>query len=196
MRYELKYTELIFEIINSERFKNGLEIINTSYPNLKQEALIRNLILEELNSRFLSAGITNLKAFAEHPRVKGTRIDLSIVDVDTIESPFKIEFKYQFSKDCNNMKDYWKVVDRDFEVRVSDLFILIISDWDVQEKSYFDSQWGITSNLSRYVSKKTDWKANIIQNFKRFEKAQLKECETISVKNPYRTQYYFYLLSR
>ena len=61
---------------------------------------------------------------------KDKRIDIDsesdMVDAENIEKPFKIEFKYQFSKDCNNLKDYWKIINKDFEVRVSDLFIFVI----------------------------------------------------------------------
>ena len=138
----------------------------------------------------------SLKAIAEHPRIKGTRIDLSIVDAENIEKPFKIEFKYQFSKDCNNLKDYWKIINKDFEVRVSDLFILIISDWDIEEKKIFDKKWGINSNLSRYVSKKIEWKTNIVQSFHRFENTKFNECEKITIHKPNKTDYYFYILER
>ncbi len=196
MKQEIKYVELILEIINSEKFKYNLEKLNSFYANLKQEGLIRNLILEELNDYFESLDLKSLKAFAEHPRIKGTRIDLSIVDAENIEKPFKIEFKYQFSKDCNNLKDYWKIINKDFEVRVSDLFILIISDWDIDEKKIFDKKWGINSNLSRYVSKKIEWKTNIVQSFHRFENTKFNECEKITIHKPNKTDYYFYILER
>ena len=196
MKMNIKYQELILEIINSEKFKNNLEVTNNAYSNLKQEGLIRNLILEELNNHFHSLKMDSIKAFAEHPRIKGTRIDLSIVDLGNIENPFKIEFKYQFSKDCNNLKDYWKVINKDFELRVSDLFILIISDWKIEEKKDFDRKWGINSNLSRYISKKLEWRTNIIESFARFENAHLKECEKITITKPYKTDYYFYILER
>ena len=52
MKQEFKYAELILEIINSEKFKYNLEKLNSFYANLKQEGLIRNLILEELNDYF------------------------------------------------------------------------------------------------------------------------------------------------
>lgn len=193
---EIDNIKLILQIINSIKFRENLIKINSSYSNLKQEGLIRSLILEELNSHFCSINRSSLKAFAEHPRIEGTRIDLSIVDSFNIEKPFKIEFKYQFSKDSNCLKDYWKVINKDFEVRNSDLFILIICDWNIKEKKEYDKKWGITSNLSRYIAKNMEWKENIIESFKRFNKAQLIECEKIAITEPYKTEYYFYMLSR
>lgn len=191
-----EYVNTITDIINSECFRRELNNINNSYSNLKQEGLIRNLILEKLNFHFISAGLNNIKAFAEHPRVRGMRIDLSIINCEKIEKPFKIEFKYQFSKDNNNLKDYWKVINKDFEIRISDLFILVISDWETNDKKEFDEKWGITSNLSRYISKDDEWKKNIVQSFKKFENAKLIEFKKIETYQPYKTDYYFYILSR
>src|SRR5690606_27920849 len=113
---------------------------------LKQENFIRNIVLEELNSFFLKNSY-NLKAFAEHPRINGSRVDLSIIDRQDKENPFKIEFKFQFTKDSNHLKDYHRVIKKDFEDRKSDLFILAIANWDIQSKKDFDKEWEIKTNL-------------------------------------------------
>ncbi|WP_264564412.1 hypothetical protein [Flavobacterium sp. N3904] len=77
---------------------------------MKQELFIRNAILEIFNSdRELG-----LKAFAEHPRVNLTRIDMSIVNNRIKEQPFKIELKYQFTKDSKYISDYGKTFEKDF----------------------------------------------------------------------------------
>jgi len=57
----------INHIIKSESFKKILEKINVNYSNLKQENLIRNAVLELYNHEYETS---NIKAFAEHPRLE------------------------------------------------------------------------------------------------------------------------------
>lgn len=188
------FHELIIDIINSDKFKTYLEKINHNYCNLKQESHIRNYILEEVNDFLVLNNYFKYKAFAEHPRVNGFRVDLSIINQDEIDNPFKIEFKYQFSGDDNNMLNYWKVIKKDFEFRESDLFILIISNWNKNDKKIFDKSWGLTSNLSRYISNNDNWKENIRKSFSIIENTTLLETESIKLDLPYSIEYYFYVL--
>lgn len=186
------YVNKICEIINSNEFRNKLNFINNNYSNLKQENLIRNSILEELNT-FYSNNSLDFKAFAEHPRINGSRVDLSIVDKQNKEFPFKIEFKFQYSKDLEN---YHRVIEKDFEFRNSDLFILTIANWDIQSKKEYDTQWNIQTNLSKYISKSDNWRQNIITSFKRFINTELIEIEKFEIDSPYKTEYNFYVLRR
>lgn len=191
---ELLYDEIILDIINSDSFKKNLVKINNNYNNLKQENHIRNYILEQINEYLIANNCINHRAFAEHPRIDGCRVDLSIVNQECIKNPYKIEFKYQFSGDNNNMLNYWKVIKKDFELRSSDLFILIISNWDKKEKERFDNKWGISSNLSRYISNKDNWKDNIRSSFQTIENTILIETEKITLSFPFEIDYYFYIL--
>ena len=191
---ELLYDEIILDIINSDSFKKNLVKINNNYNNLKQENHIRNYILEQINEYLIANNCINHRAFAEHPRIDGCRVDLSIVNQECIKNPYKIEFKYQFSGDNNNMLNYWKVIKKDFELRSSDLFILIISNWDKKEKERFDNKWGISSNLSRYISNKDNWKDNIRSSFQTIENTVLIETEKITLSLPFEIDYYFYIL--
>ncbi|HAD79809.1 hypothetical protein [Empedobacter falsenii] len=191
---ELLYDKIILDIINSNSFKENLLKINNNYNNLKQENHIRNYILEEINEFLITNNYSSHRAFAEHPRVDGCRVDLSIVDKESPKNPYKIEFKYQFSGDNNNMSNYWKVIKKDFEFRSSDLFILIISNWNKKEKEIFDNQWGISSNLSRYISKNDKWKDNIRNSFNTIENTVLIETEKITLSFPFEIDYYFYIL--
>lgn len=184
---------LIAQIINSNSFKQKLSAISSNYPNLKQENHIRNYILEELNREFLE---TTFKAFAEHPRLNTTRVDLGIVNGQESKNPFRIEFKYQFSKDNFDLSDYGFVIRRDFEERKSDLFILTIAHWDIQKKIKFDKHWGIDSNLSRYISRSDTWKNNIQECFEMFENTKLTIFDNIEVDSSFGMQYHFYMLSR
>lgn len=191
---ELLYDEIILDIINSDSFKKNLVKINNNYNNLKQENHIRNYILEQINEYLIANNCINHRAFAEHPRIDGCRVDLSIVNQECIKNPYKIEFKYQFSGDNNNMLNYWKVIKKDFELESSDLFILIISNWDKKEKERFDNKWGISSNLSRYISNKDNWKDNIRSSFQTIENTILIETEKITLSFPFEIDYYFYIL--
>lgn len=212
----LSNEEIICNIINSEEFRNKLEIISANYTNLKQENVIRNYILERLNEYFSEIGESEKKAFAEHPRKfendhsetkaisgqlpkKGSRVDLSIVEGSNVKQPYKVEFKYQFSGDNKNMTDYARIIKKDFKDRNSDLFILIIAHWKKSDKKIFDEKWGISSNLSRFISANEEWTRNITQAFKTFEKTEnskLIEFEKIQTENPFSMEYYFYVLKR
>ncbi|KAB1068976.1 hypothetical protein F6U93_04270 [Tamlana haliotis] len=189
------YTNRICEIINAPSFSEKMGAIIENYSNLKQESFIRNQILVELNKLFTKES-GSLRAFAEHPRINKSRVDLSIVNSADNKNPYKIEFKFQFSKDCCNMLNYQGVINKDFENRQSDLFILTIAHWDINEKKDFDKKWGITSNLSRYISKTDTWKQNILNSFKQFQNTELIEFEKIVISKPYNIEYYFYILRR
>lgn len=196
MSMDEKYDEILVKIIESKEFRNQLEEINTNYNNLKQESFIQNYILEKLNEHFVSGRRMHIRAFAEHPRINKTRADLSIVDQSDTLKPFKIEFKYQFSGDDRNMLNYGKVIGQSYEFRESDLFILIISHWNKKEKADYDKKWGITSNLSRYISADDRWKDNIRDSFKQFTTGTLMETEVIKLDKPFPSEYYFYILNR
>jgi hypothetical protein len=192
--------EIISNIINSEEFRKKLETISANYTNLKQENVIRNYILERLNEYFFENGDRETIVFAEHPRHNGSRVDLSIIDSKKLDQPsYKIEFKYQFSGDNKNMTDYARIIEKDFELRKSDLFILIIAHWKKSDKKEFDKKWGVSSNLSRFISANEEWTGNIKQTFKTFEErenSKLIEFEKIQIEKPFNMEYYFYVLKR
>jgi hypothetical protein len=208
MKNQLKITieNKISEIINDKELKTKLEYINDNYSNLKQENLIRNVILENLNEYFKLNNLPNLKAFAEHPRENRNRVDLSIVDNEIKNEKgkpqplLKIEFKYQFSKDCDELMDYKGIINKDFNgKRKSDMFILIVCHWDKKEKKVFDDKWGITTKLSRYISGNMDWSTNITNTFNEVcqkSDAQIEEIPKIEVNKPFPVEYYFYILKR
>lgn len=190
------YENKISEIIKSQIFIDKLTFLNEHYSNLKQELLIRNIILEELNKYFNSERLFHLKAFAEHPRIDKARVDLSIVNEQDLEHPILIEFKYQFTNDFKQLSNYKGVIYNDFENRKSDMFILIISNWIKTDKEEFDKHWGITSNLSRYITKNIEWKLNIENILSSFEKTDLEIFNKITINKPYPSEYFIYNLKR
>lgn len=202
----------IHSLIKSDDFKKVLEKINCNYSNLKQEGVIRNAILELYNEKYADE---KYRAFAEHPRIKKTtetdkiksssRVDLSIVNrisvtepLEINANPYKIEFKYHFSKHRNNFLNYKESIRREFINRKSEMFILVIADCDKSEKKSYDGQWGISTNLSKYISGNDDWKDNVKNSFNAIVceevDCELLEIVDISIHIPYLTYYYFYIL--
>lgn len=189
----MEIRKIFLQILKSQDFKDKLQSINQNYPNLKQENFIRNLLLEMLNEVYFENDLS-FKAFAEHPRENG-RTDLSIVNKEK-EQIFKVELKFQFTKDDQNFINYGRIIKKDFNIKNSDLFILIVCRFDIERKKEFDKTWGISSNLSRYHSKTEEWKENITTCFKEFsENTELQEAE-FSFSKPYPTTYNFYLLNK
>jgi ribosomal protein S8 len=189
--------EEILEVLNSANFKKSLTRINLNYSNLKQENLIRNSILEEFNSIF-EKNTPSRKAFAEHPRIKNSRVDLSIVDNKNIQNPFLIELKYQFNNDYQGLVNFKPVIKHDFERYVGkqiNLFILIVASWDKDQKEKYDKIWGISTNLNNYTSKDNSWEQIIEQHFCEFSDCTQSKLK-IAVSEPYETTYNFYLLNR
>ena len=210
MNYHNIQTSLICDIVKSDAFRNRLISINTNYPNLKQEAFIRNAILEMLNEHFYLANNPTLKAFAEHPRKHG-RVDLSIIDKDNLENPFLIEFKYQFPYDIVHYV-YSNTIKRDFHARKfspnkqTDLFVLFIASWEKEPKIGFDNIWGIDSDLSRYQltgkQKEDEWNQQIVSDFSNETKGTLIKWDNdqcyyrIDINSRYKMYYQIYILER
>jgi hypothetical protein len=190
--------KIILETLNSPLFKDRLISINENYPNLKQENVIKNSVLELLNDQFKSNN-PSLKAFAEHPRAKNSRVDLSIINYNSLTTPYLVEFKFQYTNDFKQFLNYKSFIDNDFQRAVcdkqSDLFILIVSHWTKSEKHEFDHKWGLTSNLSRFLSHKEEWKDNLNKLFCEYPNVKLDEL-SITVAEPYETNYNFFIISR
>lgn len=187
-------------VLKSAEFQTRLNQVNKHYPNLKQELLIRNTILELLNEKSLAL---HQRAFAEHPKEGSKRIDLSIYDQST-ELSFCVEFKFQYTNDFGKFVNYQRLIDNDFnriirEGLQCDIFILIVSHWSVKEKKDYDLKWGIHSpqhTLSRYLSTDDKWRENLRILFNSYNNiAELTTIE-VTVQEPYRTEYCFYILNR
>lgn len=187
------YTDLI-HIIESKSFKLKIKSISENFFNLKQELFIRNKILELLNNEYHKSK-NDKKAFAEI-RIKGSsRYDLSIVNINPEISNFNIEFKYQFGGDLNQMKNSYELIDQDLIKKKSDLFILIIAEFNPASKNKLDSIWRIKTNLSRYVKSIDKWKINlnsVIENY--FPKLKKETFEFRIKSSSIKMIYYFHLI--
>lgn len=183
------------DIIESKLLKERLEIIARNYPNLKQEHHIRNAILEIFNE--CNAPVNpNIKAVAEH-RIEGNRVDLCFLNEQKLQDPFKVELKFQFSRDFNRFEKYRPVVESDLEKRRSDAFILVIANWEKGSKANFDKKWKLTPNLNKYICSDNSveplWKTNLEQHLNSFDRTTVELIE-IKVNEPYCINYNFYLL--
>ena len=108
-------TDHLRDILESDTFLERLQNIAVNYPNLKQEGLIRNAILEIFN-QFNLVKSPQLKAVAEH-RINGKKVDLCFVNKECLDSPVQVEFKFQFSKDFNRFLKYRSIIEKDLEKR-------------------------------------------------------------------------------
>lgn len=196
----------IYSLIKSDDFKKALEKINGNYSNLKQENLIRNAVLELYNEE---CSASNIKAFAEHPRLEkndekekiNCRVDLSIVNKQHLDKPYKIEFKYHFTKHRNNFLNYSESIKNEFIIRQSNMFILIVQTVNTDEKNEYDDFWGIDTKLTKYQSKTDDWQENLMNCYNEITNVVENSCELfepikIEIQKPYQTQYHFYILSQ
>lgn len=196
----------IYNLIKSDDFKKVLEKINVNYSNLKQENVIRNVILELYNAEYSTPDV---KAFAEHPRFEKNdegqkingRVDLSILNKSHLEKPYKIEFKYHFTKHRKDFSNYTQSIKNEFCIRKSDMFILIVQTVNIEDKNKFDGYWGIETKLTKYQSKNDNWKENLIKCFNDItvnieNSCELLESIKIEIQKPYQTQYHFYILSK
>lgn len=191
----------IYNLIKSDDFKKALEKINVNYSNLKQENVIRNEILELYNAEYSTPDV---KAFAEHPRFEKNdegqkingRVDLSILNKSHLEKPYKIEFKYHFTKHRKDFSNYTQSIKNEFCIRKSDMFILIVQTVNIEDKNKFDGYWGIETKLTKYQSKNDNWKENLIKCFNDItvnieNSCELLESIKIEIQKPYQTQYHF-----
>jgi hypothetical protein len=132
--------------------------------------------LEQLNKEFEKNEEIKLKSIAEHPRIEGKRVDLSIVNKDNLGTPYRIEFKYQYSGDLNQQKKTRELIEKDYNLRGSDMFILVLLDFERNKKDDLDKNWGIHNGISKYVSKTEEWIVNLNNSISDYKKTDdLKE---------------------
>jgi len=126
---------------------------------------------------------------------------LSIVNKQHLDKPYKIEFKYHFTKHRNNFLNYSESIKNEFIIRQSNMFILIVQTVNVDEKNEYDDFWGIDTKLIKYQSKTDDWQENLMNCYNEITNVVENTCELfetikIEIQKPYQTQYHFYILSQ
>lgn len=184
-------------IVSSNNFHESLIEINENFFNLKQESHIRNVLLIHINNFFKDNSL-NYKALSEHPRINNTRVDLSIVNLDYLDEIFKIELKFQLVGDYK--KSYLihraNEIAYDFQKKKSDLFILIVIEWDDYEKLDFDKKCGLEKSLINFnKGSLVNWREAISLLFQNFHDTTLHVHTKIEISKPYKTAYQFYFLT-
>ena len=193
----------LISIIKSKRFKRKLAKLNDNFFNLKQEIHIRDLLLALFNKYHSQKGV---RAIAEHPRLEKekttreertsyTRVDLSLVDENFPKNPFKIEFKYHFPKDKGGFSEYQESIQKHFENRNSNGFILIVCDSDKDLRKKFEEKWDVDTIFPKLSKKDNIWKENLKDKFKNTADSQAYFFE-ITVEKPFETTYHFFILER
>ena len=184
----------LLEIIHSNEFRVQLAELNDNFFNLKQEIQIRNLLVELFNQKHKQE---NERAIAEY-RVpnKDIRIDLALVSKNNQENAFKIELKYHFPKDKGGFSKYQESIQKHFEDRGSNGFILIVCDSDVNGRKKFESDWlNDKTMFSKLSLDDLEWKKNLEEKFKNTADSQAYFSE-ITVEKPFKTTYHFFILER
>ena len=195
--------EKLLEIIRSDEFRVQLAELNDNFFNLKQEIHIRNLLLVLFNRYHSQEGF---RAIAEHPRLEKektteeertsyTRVDLSLVDEKVPKAPFKIELKYHFPKDKGGFSEYQESIQKHFENRGSNGFILIVCDSDKDLRKKFEEKWDIDTIFPKLSKENNTWKENLEEKFKNTADSQAYFFE-ITVDKPFKTTYHFFILER
>ena len=195
-----KMFKQLLSIIESDEFRVQLTELNNNFFNLKQELHIRDLLLALFNKYHSQKGV---RAIAEHPREKTTkeecisytRVDLSLVDENFPKNPFKIELKYHFPKDKGGFSEYQESIQKHFENRNSNGFILIVCDSDKDLRKKFEEKWDVDTIFPKLSKKDNIWKENLEEKFKNTADSQAYFFE-ITVEKPFETTYHFFILER
>ena len=186
----------LLSIIESDEFKNKLNELNDNFFNLKQEIHIRNLLVELFNQKHKEEGE---RAIAEY-RVpnKDIRIDLALVNKDNKENTFKIELKYHFPKDKGGFSEYQESIQKHFEDRESNGFILIVCNSNTEERESFEKVWLFKKTIFSELSLDKNnykWKENLEEKFRNTADSKAYFFE-ITVEKPFETTYHFFILER
>ena len=198
-----KMFKQLLSIIESDEFRVQLTELNNNFFNLKQELHIRDLLLALFNKYHSQKGV---RAIAEHPRLEQaktpgeertsyTRVDLSLVDENFPKNPFKIEFKYHFPKDKGGFSEYQESIQKHFENRNSNGFILIVCDSDKDLRKKFEERWDVDTIFPKLSKEDNIWKENLEDKFKNTADSQAYFFE-ITVEKPFETTYHFFILER
>lgn len=186
----------LLSIIESDEFKYKLNELNDNFFNLKQEIHIRNLLVELFNQKHKEEGE---RAIAEY-RVpnKDIRIDLALVNKDNKENTFKIELKYHFPKDKGGFSEYQESIQKHFEDRESNGFILIVCNSNTEERESFEKVWLFKKTIFSELSLDKNnykWKENLEEKFRNTADSKAYFFE-ITVEKPFETTYHFFILER
>ena len=184
----------LIKIIKSKRFKRKLAKLNDNFFNLKQEIQIRNLLVELFNRDFKGEerAIAEYRVPNKKASNKNIRIDLALVNTN---KKALIELKYLFPNDPQiekeSLKNYFS------EREECNYLIAIICNGNKHIREAYEHYWGIETIFSGRFSGDFQWKDLLEKQFKslKSESNYLEPIE-ITVENPFKTTYHFFILER
>ena len=185
----------LIKIIKSKRFKRKLAKLNDNFFNLKQEIQIRNLLVELFNKKHKEKGeraIAEYRVPNKKASNKNIRIDLALVNTN---KKALIELKYLFPNDPQiekeSLKNYFS------EREECNYLIAIICNGNKHIREAYEHYWGIETIFSGRYSEDSQWKELLEKQFKslKSESNYLEPIE-ITVENPFKTTYHFFILER
>ncbi|MBI1648184.1 hypothetical protein I7X30_14115 [Capnocytophaga sp. 051621] len=184
----------LIKIIKSKRFKRKLAKLNDNFFNLKQEIQIRNLLVELFNRDFKGEerAIAEYRVPNKKASNKNIRIDLALVNTN---KKALIELKYLFPNDPQiekeSLKNYFS------EREECNYLIAIICNGNKHIREAYEHYWGIETIFSGRYSEDSQWKELLEKQFKslKSESNYLEPIE-ITVENPFKTTYHFFILER
>ena len=184
----------LIKIIKSKRFKRKLAKLNDNFFNLKQEIQIRNLLVELFNRDFKGEerAIAEYRVPNKKASNKNIRIDLALVNTN---KKALIELKYLFPNDPQiekeSLKNYFS------EREECNYLIAIICNGNKHIREAYEHYWGIETIFSGRYSEDSQWKELLEKQFKSLEsKSKYLEPIEITVENPFKTTYHFFILER
>ena len=184
----------LISIIKSDEFKNKLNELNDNFFNLKQEIQIRNLLVELFNRDFKGEerAIAEYRVPNKKASNKNIRIDLALKNKN---EEILIELKYHFANDPQireeSLRNY-------FEKRIEyNYLISIICNGKEKTRNAYEADWGIKTMFGSRYSEDSQWKELLEKQFKSLEsESNYLEPIEITVENPFKTTYHFFILER
>ena len=88
---------------------------------------------------------------------------------DNKENTFKIELKYHFPKDKGGFSEYQESIQKHFEDRESNGFILIVCNSNTEERESFEKVWLFKKTIFSELSLDKNnykWKVNLEEKFR------------------------------
>ena len=153
------------------------------------------MLVELFNKKFKKEGeraIAEYRVPNKKASNKNIRIDLALVNTN---KKALIELKYLFPNDPQiekeSLKNYFS------EREECNYLIAIICNGNKHIREAYEHYWGIETIFSGRYSEDSQWKELLEKQFKSLEsKSKYLEPIEITVENPFKTTYHFFILER
>ena len=197
------YKNLIREVILSPDFDVCLNRIAENFPNIRQDITLRNALVMQLNDKLIALNKSSIKVFTEHPIteiahggvLKRVQYDFSFVNQQEKE-PYTIAMKYKFSGELTTSVEFMRLFRADFIDREADLYLLILTDADLEKQNLYDKSWGINTEFIELFSREKDWLKAAISAIKTSDEVTTEEPIHKIVSQPFHKDYWIFLIEK